>query len=69
MSNKQVFICFCFNFLLKNYNPNNLKENVPMSKINTSYVEDKGKIFAVCLREKFSGNDIDKYLNDVEPFT
>ena len=35
------------------YNPNNLIENSPLNiKKETSYVVDKGSIFALCLREK-----------------
>jgi hypothetical protein len=41
--------------LTQNYNPNNIIENDPPSNVNTSYVEDKGKVFAICLREKKSG--------------
>jgi hypothetical protein len=44
-------------FLLHNYNPDNIIENDPVSDVNTSYVEDKGKVFAVCLREKQTGNN------------
>jgi hypothetical protein len=44
--------------LLKLYNQDNLIENAPEGLINTSYVENKGKIFALCLREKKTG----KYL-------
>lgn len=44
-------------FLLNNYNPDKVKENVPVDTNNTSYVEDKGKIFAMCLREKSSGKN------------
>ncbi len=42
-------------FLLHNYNPDALIENAPTSSVNTSYVENKGRVFAVCLREKLSG--------------
>ena len=42
-------------FLLENYNPDSIIENNPSSDVNTSYVEDKGRIFAICLREKESG--------------
>lgn len=45
-------------YLLHNYNPDNIIENAPIGKENTSYVDDKGKIFAVCLREKESGKNI-----------
>lgn len=41
--------------LLRNYNPDNLVENNPPTTENTSYVDDKGKVFAMCLREKQSG--------------
>ena len=43
--------------LIKNYNPDNLIENNPPNSENTSYVEDKGAVFAVCLREKASGKN------------
>jgi hypothetical protein len=41
--------------LLKNYNPDTIIENNPKGNVNTSYVDDKGKVFAICLREKESG--------------
>ena len=41
--------------LLSLYNPDNLIENAPEGIVNTSFVEDKGRVFAVCLREKLSG--------------
>lgn len=43
--------------LIKNYNPNVLKENNPGSIKNTSYVLEKGVSVAFCLREKKSGDD------------
>jgi transcriptional antiterminator len=43
--------------LLDNYNVDALVENNPSNNVNTSYVEDKGKIFAICLREKESGTN------------
>jgi hypothetical protein len=43
-------------FLLHNYNPGAIIENNPPTSDYTSYVEDKGKVFALCLREKISGN-------------
>ncbi len=43
------------NRLLQNYNPSALTENNPETTENTSFVEDKGRVFAVCLREKESG--------------
>jgi hypothetical protein len=42
--------------LLHHFNSDALEENTPLGIINTSYVEDKGRIFAVCLREKKTGN-------------
>jgi hypothetical protein len=44
-------------FLLENYNPDSLIENAPITSENTSYVEDKGKVFAICLREKLTGKE------------
>lgn len=41
--------------LLENYNPDSIIENNPTNDVNTSYVEDKGKVFAICLREKKTG--------------
>lgn len=38
--------------LISNYNPDNIIENNPPTSENTSYVQDKGKVFAMCLREK-----------------
>ena len=43
--------------LLTLYDPDSMIENAPIDTINTSYVEDKGKVFALCLREKASGRD------------
>lgn len=43
--------------LLANYNPDAIVENNPASDVNTSYVEDKGRVFALCLREKVSGKN------------
>jgi len=42
--------------LIDNYNPDVLKENNPSSAMNTSYVLEKGRSVAFCLREKESGN-------------
>lgn len=44
--------------LLRRYNPDNLAENSPddPSK-DTSYVQDKGSIVAICLRERGSPNN------------
>jgi hypothetical protein len=44
-------------FLLYNYNPDRIVENVPKGSVNTSYVENKGEVFAICLREKLSGKN------------
>lgn len=53
-------------FLLNNYNPDNIIENAPKSSVNTSYVMDKGKIFAICLREKVSGNNEFHKMNELQ---
>lgn len=45
-------------FLLSNYNQDGIVENAPNSDVNTSYVDDKGKVFAICLREKQSGKNM-----------
>ena len=52
-------------FLLNNYNPDNIIENVPVGIVNTSYVDDKGKVFAICLREKMSGNNNFQNMHDL----
>jgi hypothetical protein len=44
-------------YLLSNYNPDAIIENAPINDVNTSYVDDKGKVFALCLREKESGDN------------
>lgn len=44
-------------YLLSNYNPDTIIENAPINDVNTSYVDDKGKVFALCLREKESGDN------------
>ena len=44
-------------FLLSNYNPDGIIENAPAGSINTSYVDNKGKEFGLCLREKQSGDN------------
>lgn len=43
--------------LIENYDSSALTENSPNSDKNTSFVENKGTIFALCLREKSSGNN------------
>jgi hypothetical protein len=52
--------------LLLNYNPDSIVENNPNSNVNTSYIEDKGKVFAMCLREKKSGKNIIHSKNTLE---
>jgi len=42
-------------YLLNNYNPDSIIENAPLTSNNTSYVEDKGRVFAICLRERQTG--------------
>lgn len=53
-------------FLIFNYNPDGIIENAPTNDINTSYVDDKGKVFAICLREKTSGNNEFQDIHDLE---
>jgi len=43
--------------LLFNYNPDALIENAPLSTVNTSYVENKGEVFAICLRDRTTGKN------------
>jgi hypothetical protein len=43
--------------LLNKYNPDNLFENIPETKYTTSYIQGKGDKFALCLREKESGEN------------
>jgi len=52
--------------LIKHYNPDSIIENNPKGNINTSYVEDKGKIIAICLREKNSGKNMFHDKNIIE---
>lgn len=43
--------------MIKKYNPETLFENKPTSQHDTSYVQNKGEKFAICLREKVSGQE------------
>lgn len=43
--------------LLRRYDPDTLSENAPTSKSNTSYVQSKGELIRICLREKLSGKN------------
>jgi hypothetical protein len=53
-------------FLLSNYNPDNIIENAPSGTTYTSYVDNKGEVFAICLREKESGKNKFHKLTDLE---
>jgi hypothetical protein len=53
-------------FLLSNYNPDGIIENAPTSSVNTSYVDDKGKVFGICLREKTSGKNEFHNIHDLQ---
>ncbi len=53
-------------FLLSNYNPDGIIENAPNNNINTSYVDDKGREFGICLREKISGKNKFHDLHDLQ---
>ncbi len=39
--------------LLQNYNPDMIIENIPIDENNTSYVQNKGEVFSICVRELF----------------
>lgn len=50
----------------QNYKTANLEENIPeRSGGDTSYVIDKGDVFAMCLRDPTNGNKIDPKMNDL----
>ena len=52
--------------LKKNYKTANLEENIPeRSGGDTSYVIDKGEVFAMCIRDPQNGNKIDPKTNDL----
>ena len=53
-------------YLLSNYNPDGIIENVPDSYNSTSFVDDKGRVFAICLREKMSGKNEFHDINDLK---
>lgn len=52
--------------LEKNFNPKNLIENLPdhLDK-DTSYVVDKGEIFAICLRDVHNNNSLTIDMNEI----
>lgn len=52
-------------FLIYNYNPDGIIENAPIDDTNTSYVDEKGKVFAICLREKITGKNDFQKLEDI----
>ncbi len=52
--------------LEKNYRPKNLEENLPeRSGGDTSYVMDKGSVFAMCLRDPKNSNKLDSKINSL----
>ncbi len=52
--------------LKNNFKTANMEENIPeRSGGDTSYVIDKGDIFAMCLRDPKNGNKIDPKMNDL----
>jgi hypothetical protein len=53
-------------YLLSNYNPDGIIENAPTNNVNTSYVDDKGRVFALCLREKISGKNTFHDIHDLQ---
>lgn len=44
--------------LLRNFNPDTLVENNPIDLVNTSFVDDKGVVFALCLRKKTESDNV-----------
>jgi hypothetical protein len=53
-------------YLLSNYNPDGIFENVPYGDQGTSYVDDKGRVFAICLREKMTGKNNFHNIDDLK---
>lgn len=53
-------------FLLSNYNPDGIIENAPVGSVNTSFVDNKGEILAICLREKASGKNKFHKMHDLQ---
>jgi hypothetical protein len=47
--------CILGGRLKRRYNPDALVENDPTDIKNTAYTEDKGRLIALCLRDRYSG--------------
>lgn len=63
---KQKTVLYGIKSLKKNYKTANLEENIPeRSGGDTSYVIDKGEIFAMCIRDPKNENKIDPKINDL----
>ena len=62
VQNAQNDITNAVNKILMRYNPDNLVENSPNDKVDTSYTINKGSMIAVCLREKGNNN----YIHDID---
>jgi predicted metal-dependent hydrolase len=63
---KQKTVLYGIKSLKKNYKTANLEENIPeRSGGDTSYVIDKGEIFAMCIRDPKNKNKIDPKINDL----
>jgi hypothetical protein len=63
---KQKTVLYGIKSLKKNYKTANLEENIPeRSGGDTSYVIDKGEIFAMCIRDPKNQNKIDPKMNDL----
>ncbi len=60
-------VTYCIDALQRNYRSANLEENIPeRSGGDTSYVIDKGEVFAMCLRDPHQNNKLDdKKLNEL----
>lgn len=66
INDKQKTVLYGIKSLKKNYKTANLEENIPeRSGGDTSYVIDKGEIFAMCIRDPNNANKIDPKLNDL----
>jgi len=57
-TNTNAYAKHATELLLQNYNPDNLIENISNDKDDTSYVKDKGKVMALCLRERTQKKEI-----------
>lgn len=52
-------------YLIKNYKPQNIVENISTGANDTSYVDNKGEVFALCLRDKNNRLHSDEHMQFV----